>query len=112
MYSCVQFLCGQTVVDKTNLGRFLCCEQLAGEKALLGQSKAYALRPEQSGSVLAAAHLFTPLGLALPWLVGSVADHAGTTVALVLLVAQPLGLLLLVAASRTRPRATTCPPRA
>ena len=50
--------------------------------------------------MLAAGHLFTPLSLALPVLVGSVADHAGTTAALALLVAQPLGLVVLVAATR------------
>ncbi len=66
----------------------------------LAAAQAYATRPEQSGSVLAAAHLFTPLGLALPWLVGMVADQAGTTVALALLVVQPIGLVGLVAASR------------
>jgi hypothetical protein len=54
--------------------------------------------------VLAAGHLFTPLGLALPFLVGSVADHAGTTAALALLVAQPLGLTILVATTRARSR--------
>jgi MFS family permease len=66
----------------------------------LAAAQAYATRPAQSGSVLAAAHLFTPLGLALPWLIGVVADHAGTTVALALLVVQPIGLIALVAASR------------
>lgn len=66
----------------------------------LAAAQAYATRPEQSGSVLAASHLFTPLGLALPWLVGIVADQAGTTIALALLVVQPMGLVALVAASR------------
>jgi MFS family permease len=65
----------------------------------LAAAQAYARRPQQSGSVLAASHLFTPLGLALPWLVGVVADQAGTTAALALLVAQPLGLVVLVAIS-------------
>lgn len=68
----------------------------------LAAAQAYARRPQQSGSVLAAAHLFTPLGLALPWLVGVVADRAGTTVALALLVAQPLGLVLLATSGRRR----------
>lgn len=66
----------------------------------LAAAQAYASRPNQSGAVLAAGHLFTPMGLALPWLVGLVADRAGTTVALALLVVQPLGLIALVAASR------------
>lgn len=69
----------------------------------LAAAQAFARRPEQSGAVLAAGHLFTPLGLALPWLIGTVADHAGTYVALLVLVAQPLGLVALVAAERRRP---------
>jgi len=67
----------------------------------LAAAQAYARQPEASGAVLAAGHLFTPLSLALPVLVGSVADHFGTTAALTLLVAQPLGLVVLVAATRT-----------
>lgn len=66
----------------------------------LAAAQAYARRPNASGSVLAASHLFTPLGLALPWLIGALADAAGTTVALAVLVVQPIGLLVLVALSR------------
>ena len=62
----------------------------------LAAAQAYARRPNQSGSVLAASHLFTPLGLALPFLVGALADAAGTTVALAVLALQPLGLVILV----------------
>jgi len=68
----------------------------------LAAAQAYARRPGRSGSVLAASHLFTPLGLALPWLLGAVADRAGIPVALALLVAQPLGLVVLVTAGRNR----------
>lgn len=68
----------------------------------LAAAQAYATRPEQSGSVLAIGHLFTPLSLATPWLIGAVADRAGTTAALALLVAQPLGLVALVAATARR----------
>ncbi|MDX2093977.1 MAG: MFS transporter [Kofleriaceae bacterium] len=67
----------------------------------LAAAQAFARRPEQSGTVLAAGHLFTPLGLALPWLVGLIADHAGTFVALGLLILQPLGLVALVAFTRS-----------
>jgi hypothetical protein len=56
--------------------------------------------------VLAASHLFTPLGLALPFLIGVVADRAGMPVALALLLVQPLGLALLAAVSRRRPADT------
>lgn len=74
----------------------------------LAAARAYARCPGRSGVVLAGGHLFTPLGLALPWLLGVVADRAGTLVALALLVAQPLGLTLLARVSRrgTRTRPT------
>jgi fucose permease len=68
----------------------------------LAASQAYARRPEESGAVLAVGHLFTPFGLALPWALGAIADRAGTYVALLLLLVQPLGLLLLVAAQSSR----------
>ncbi len=62
----------------------------------LAAAQAYARRPEASGSVLAAQSLFSPMGLALPFLVGFIADQAGTYVALLVLIAQPLGLIALV----------------
>lgn len=61
----------------------------------LAAARAYACCPGRSGIVLAASHLFTPFGLMLPWLLGLVADHAGTHVTLALLIVQPLGLALL-----------------
>ncbi|HEX7839107.1 MAG TPA: MFS transporter, partial [Kofleriaceae bacterium] len=69
----------------------------------LAAAQAYARRPGRSGVVLAASHLFTPLGLALPWLLGLVADHAGTRVALALLVGGPLGIAALAAQRADRP---------
>ena len=66
----------------------------------LTAAQAYARRPDASGSVLAAGHLFTPLGLAFPFALGAIADATGTTVALALLALQPLGLLVLVATTR------------
>lgn len=71
----------------------------------LAAAQAYARRPDASGSVLAAQSLFTPLGLALPFLVGVIADRAGTYVALLVLVAQPVGLVALVTlgGARTSP---------
>lgn len=68
----------------------------------LAAAQAYARQPNASGAVLAAGHLFTPVGLALPFVVGLIADHAGTTAALAVLVVQPLGLIVLVAATRLR----------
>jgi len=63
-------------------------------------AQAFARRPESSGAVLAASHLFTPLGLALPFLVGIIADHAGTYVALAVLIVQPIGLVALALAMK------------
>jgi fucose permease len=72
----------------------------------LAAARAYARCPGRSGVVLAGNHLFTPVGLALPWLLGLVADRAGTMVALALLIAQPIGLAALGYASRrSRPEA-------
>jgi MFS family permease len=61
----------------------------------LATAAAYARRPGRSGIIVVASHLFAPFALALPWLIGTVADHAGTPVALALLVAQPIGLVVL-----------------
>src|SRR4030095_12856829 len=58
-------------------------------------AQSYAAHPGRSGAVNAAAHLFTPLSLALPWLLGALADHAGTWWALAVLIAQPVGLFVL-----------------
>jgi len=66
----------------------------------LAASQAYAARPGQSGAVLAASHLFMPLGLALPWLLGAAADRWGTYVALALLVIEPIVLAVLALRSR------------
>jgi fucose permease len=62
----------------------------------LAASQAFARRPDASGSVLAAQSLFSPMGLALPFLIGLIADRAGTYVALLVLIAQPVGLIALV----------------
>jgi MFS family permease len=66
----------------------------------LSAAQAYAMRPEQSGAVLAAGHVFTPFGLALPWLLGLAADHWGTRVALALLAIEPIGVAILALAAR------------
>ena len=63
-------------------------------------ARAYAALPGRSGTVHATAHLFTPLQLALPWLLGAVADAAGLELALALLVAQPLTLAVIALRAR------------
>ena len=65
----------------------------------LACTQAYAALPGRSGAVLAAGHLFTPLALALPFVLGVVADRCGVAAALVLLVVQPVGLGLLALAA-------------
>jgi fucose permease len=58
-------------------------------------AQAYAALPGRSGTVNAAGHLFTPLAMALPWLLGRLADRAGTMAALLVLVAEPLAIFLI-----------------
>jgi FSR family fosmidomycin resistance protein-like MFS transporter len=58
----------------------------------LATAQAYAALPGRSGAVNAAATLFDPIMLALPWLLGLMADAHGTTAALYLLAVQPVGL--------------------
>ncbi len=50
--------------------------------------------------MLIGSHLFTPIGLALPFALGFVADRLGTEVALAALLVEPLGLVLLAASTR------------
>lgn len=69
----------------------------------LASAQAYAVRPGSSGLVLAASHLFTPLGLAIPFGLGAIADVAGTRVALAVLLVQPVALCILAICQR-KPR--------
>jgi predicted MFS family arabinose efflux permease len=55
-------------------------------------AQAYAALPGRSGAVHAAGHLFTPLTLALPWLLGVIADRHGATATLAILIAQPVAM--------------------
>jgi MFS family permease len=65
----------------------------------LASAQAYARCPGRSGVVVVAGHMFAPFVLVLPWLLGVVADRAGTLAALALLIAQPIGLVILAAAT-------------
>lgn len=58
----------------------------------IASAQAYAALPGRSGTVNAAGHVFTPLVLAMPWVLGAIADHFGARAALALLLVQPLGL--------------------
>lgn len=75
----------------------------AGPLYPLASAQAFAARPESSGVVLAASHLFTPLALAFPFALGAIADAAGTQVALAVLLVQPVGLCMF-AISQTKAR--------
>lgn len=71
----------------------------------IASAQAYAALPGRSGTVNAAGHVFTPLSLALPWLLGWIADHAGLSTALALLIVQPVGLTAFAAIALRRSRA-------
>ncbi len=75
----------------------------------IAQAQAYRALPGQSGMVNAVSMVFRPLEIALPLVIGLVADHLGLGVALALLAAQPLGLLAIGMALRSN-RACTTPP--
>src|SRR5690606_8562558 len=65
----------------------------------LTSARAYAALPGRSTLVAAAGQCFVLFELALPVLLGVVADELGLLVALALLLAQPLGILLAVVAA-------------
>jgi fucose permease len=63
----------------------------------IAQARAYRALPGRSGMVNAAAALFVPLDLTLPFILGLIADHIGLPVALAMLGLQPLGLAVIAA---------------
>ena len=66
----------------------------------LAAAQAYAALPGRSGAVQAAGNLLVPLDLALPLLLGWLADRHGAGAALIVLVAQPVGLALVASIRR------------
>lgn len=72
----------------------------------LTKAQAFRAMPGQSTMVEAAASLFVALDIALPLLLGWVADTRGLQLALLLLLAQPLGLLAISMRARGHPSAT------
>jgi MFS family permease len=66
----------------------------------LAKAQAYRALPGRSGMLNAMAHVFTPLDLLLPLLLGVIADRFGLVPALAILLAQPIGLFL-IALSRS-----------
>jgi MFS family permease len=61
----------------------------------IAKARAYAAVPGRSGLVNAVISAFLPLEIALPIALGAIADHVSTRAALLVLLAQPLGLLLI-----------------
>lgn len=61
----------------------------------LAQAQAFRALPEQSGMVTAIGSLLGPVDIALPLLVGVIADRLGLPAAMLFLGVQPIGLLLL-----------------
>jgi MFS family permease len=70
----------------------------------IATAQAYAACPGRAALVGAAAELFTPVEIALPWLCGALADVAGLPIALVALAAQPIVLFTLAWLAWPRPR--------
>ena len=68
----------------------------------IAMAQAYRALPGYSGTVNAVGHLFLPLTVALPVLLGLVADVFGLTVVLLILAAEPLGLLWIATRERRR----------
>jgi predicted MFS family arabinose efflux permease len=67
-------------------------------------AQAYAALPGRSGAVNAAGHLFSPIEIPLPWLLGALADRWGVRAALLVLVLQPIGIAAVALLSlRARP---------
>jgi MFS family permease len=74
----------------------------AAPQYALTKARAYAASPGRPGVVNALAQVFVLVDIAGPLALGALADRVGVAAALACLVVQPLGVLLLVAASRTR----------
>ncbi len=68
----------------------------------LAKAQAYRAAPGRAGSVNALGALLAPLDVVVPLALALLVDHASVTVALAVLVLQPVGLLIL---------ALTCTPR-
>jgi FSR family fosmidomycin resistance protein-like MFS transporter len=68
----------------------------------IAMAQAYRALPGYSGTVNAVAHLFLPLTVALPVLLGLVADTLGLTTVLLILACEPVGLFWIATRERAR----------
>lgn len=66
----------------------------------IAQAQAYAVSSSGSGTAAAVNSAFAPVRLAFPFLVGYAADELGLTTALLLLLIQPVGLMVVAALDR------------
>jgi len=66
----------------------------------IAMAQAYRSLPDQAGMVSALGHLFFPLTVALPFALGVIADTLGLVASLLVLLAQPAGLLVLALMGR------------
>jgi MFS family permease len=69
----------------------------------IAKAQAFAACPGRAALIGAAAQLFAPVEIALPWLLGALADATSLTVALAALVLEPLALLALALVVWPRP---------
>jgi MFS family permease len=77
----------------------------------IATAQLYATCPRRPALIGAASQLLAPIEIALPWLLGALADTVGLPWALVVLAIEPLAILpLAIAAWPTRPRADDVAP--
>ena len=72
----------------------------------IAQAQAYRALPGRSGAVNAAASLFAPMSIALPYALGVLADEVALIAALAVLTAQPIGLFIIALVSQRQAAAT------
>ncbi len=69
----------------------------------LAKAQAYRSLPDQAGMVNAVGHVFQPLDIVVPLILGVIADRFGLVPALLLLAAQPAGLLWIALRTAKQP---------
>jgi predicted MFS family arabinose efflux permease len=82
---------------------FFCAGATAAPLWPLCQARVYDLFPKRPGLAAAAGNVFSPLDIVFPIALGLVGDGWGVIAALGILIAQPIGILILIAVTRSRP---------
>jgi len=101
VFACLLWLRSSSALEATLLAAAI--GALVGWHYPLAQAQAYRAAGERSGLVATLTPLVTSFELAAPLLLGMLADRFGLTLALAVLLAQPLGLLCVCLLTR-RPR--------